>query len=67
MKLRKTKQQSQSWVLCKVLEKKLYSRRKNLLEPLTSIRNFGCRGFEILFRSDVAMRPLFLNKDGQPW
>jgi hypothetical protein len=67
MRLRKTEQASQSWVLREAPEKKLHTRRKNLLEPLTQIHNLGCRGFEILFRSDMPMGPLFFDKDGQPW
>jgi hypothetical protein len=66
MRLRKT-EPSKSWALRTAPEKKLHTRRKNSLEPSTSIRNLGCRGFEFLFRSDVPIRPLFLNKDGQPW
>jgi hypothetical protein len=48
MRLQKTKQPFPSRVLKKVPEKKLRTRRKNLLEPLTSIHIFGCRGFKIL-------------------
>gem|GEM_PF-4013187 len=67
MGLRKTEQPSQSWVLKEASEKKLHTRRKNLLEPLTSIHNLGCRGFEILFRSDGLRRSLVRNRGGQPW
>lgn len=54
-------------VLKKVLAKKLRGQRKNRLEPLTSICNFGCRGFEILFRSEGLRRPLISTRGGQPW
>ncbi|MCU1264606.1 MAG: hypothetical protein JWM21_924 [Acidobacteria bacterium] len=54
-------------VIEKARANKLHNRQKNLLVPLISIHIFGCRGFEILFRSDLLIRPLFLNKDGQPW
>ena len=66
MTLQKTRQPSHNRVLNKAPEKKLHTRRKNRLLPLISIHNLGCRGFEILFRSDVPMGPLFLEKDGQP-
>lgn len=67
MTLRKTEQPSQRWFLTKATEKKLHTRRKNRLEPLTSICNFGCGGFEFLFRSDGRRRPLVSNRGGQPW
>jgi hypothetical protein len=67
MTLQKTRQPSHNRVLNKVPEKKLHTRRKNLLEPLTSIHNLGCRGFEIFFRSDGLRMPLISNRGGWPW